>query len=107
IANYLLAATTNELRRIQEHSLILGGLGTRRVAAFLVDLSNRMGKPKYLKLPMSLLDIADHLALKMETVSRIMAALEKSGAIVRSSYRTVILKDRASLVDGNSNSALL
>jgi CRP/FNR family transcriptional regulator, nitrogen fixation regulation protein len=106
IANYLLTATTNELRRIQEHSLMLGRLGTRRVATFLADLSNRTGKPKYLKLPMSLLDIADHLALKMETVSRIIAALEKSGSIVRSSYRTVILKDRASLVNGNSNSAL-
>ena len=34
IANYLLAATTNELRRIQEHSLMLGRLATRRVAAF-------------------------------------------------------------------------
>ncbi len=106
IANYLLAATTNELRRIQEHSLMLGRLATRRVAAFLVDLSNRMGKPKYLKLSMPLLDIADHLALKMETVSRTIAALEKSGSIVRSSYRTVVLRDHASLVNGNSNSAL-
>jgi len=99
IANFLLAATTNELRRIQEHSLMLGRRATRRVAAFLIDLSNRMGKPKYLKLSMPLLDIADHLALKMETVSRTIAALEKSGSIVRSSYRTVVLRNHASLAN--------
>jgi CRP/FNR family transcriptional regulator, nitrogen fixation regulation protein len=95
IAKYLLATTTNELRRVQEHSLTLGRLATCRVQAFLTDLSVRMGRPKYLKLPMSLLDIADHLALKMETVSRTIASLEKSGAIVRSSYRTIILRNRA------------
>jgi len=106
IARYLLAATTNELRRIQEHSLMLGRLATCRVSTFLVDLSNRMGKPKYLRLPMNLVDIADHLALKMETVSRAIATLEKSGSIVRSSYRTVVLTDRASTVTGFNNSAL-
>ena len=52
---------------------MLGRLATCRVATFLVDLSTRMGKPKYLKLPMSLVDIADHLGLKMETVSRTIA----------------------------------
>jgi CRP/FNR family nitrogen fixation transcriptional regulator len=95
IANYLLAATTNELRRVQEHSLMLGRLATCRAATFLVDLSMRMGKPKYLKLPMPLLDIADHLGLKIETVSRTIAAMAKSGLIVRSSYRTLVLRNRA------------
>ena len=92
IARYLLAVTTDELRRVQEHSLTLGRLAKARVATFLVDLSLRMGNPKYLKLPMPLLDIADHLGLKMETVSRSMGKLAKSGAIVRFSYRTIILR---------------
>lgn len=95
IANYMLTATTNGLRRIQEHALLLSRLAPCRVGTFLVDLSNRIGKPKYLKLPMSLLDIADHLGLKMETVSRTIATLAKSGSITRSSYRTVVLRDRA------------
>ena len=97
LASHLLAATTNELRRLQEHSLMFGRLATDRVATFLIDLSTRIGKPKYLKLPMSLHDIADHLGMKMETVSRAIAALAKSGTIVRPSYRTVILRDRAFL----------
>ncbi len=103
IANYLLAATTNELRRVQEHSLMVGRRATSRVATFLVDLSGRMGKPKNLKLVMPLSDIADHLGLKIETVCRTIAALEKSGAIVRASYRTLILRNRASLARTISN----
>jgi CRP/FNR family transcriptional regulator, nitrogen fixation regulation protein len=95
LASYLLAATTNELRRVQEHSLMLGRLAACRVATFLIDLSMRMGRPKYLKLPMPLLDIADHLGLKMETVSRTIAAMAKSGLIVRASYRTLALRNRA------------
>ncbi len=97
IASYLLAATTNELRRVQEHSLMLGRLAKSRVATFLIDLSARMGKPKNIKLPMPLSDIGDHLGLKIETVSRTIAALEQSGAIVRASYRTLVLRNRASL----------
>ena len=85
IANYLLAATTNELRRVQEHSLASGRRAKSRMATFLMDLSARTGKPKYLKLPMPLHDIADHLGLKMETVSRTISALVKSGSIGRAS----------------------
>ncbi|MGB6792446.1 MAG: cyclic nucleotide-binding domain-containing protein [Pseudolabrys sp.] len=40
IATYLLAATTNELRRVQEHSLLLGRRAECRVATFLIDLSS-------------------------------------------------------------------
>ncbi len=69
-----------------------------RVATFLIDLSMRMGNSKYLDLPMSHLDIADHLGLKIETVSRTIAELVKSGSIARASYRALVLRDRASLV---------
>ena len=95
IASYLLTATISELRRVQEHSLMMGRLAAYRVASFLIDLSVRTGQPKYLKLPMPLIDIADHLGLKMETVSRTIATLGKSGLIARSSYRTLVLRNRA------------
>jgi CRP/FNR family nitrogen fixation transcriptional regulator len=98
VASYLLAATINELRRAQEHSLLLSRLAKCRVATFLIDLSMRMGNPKHLYLPMSHLDIADHLGLKIETVSRTITALERSGSIARASYRTLVLRDHASLV---------
>ena len=106
IANYLLAATTNELRRVQEHSLALGRRARSRMATFLMDLSARTGKPKYLKLPMPLHDIADHLGLKMETVSRTISAMVKSGSIGRASYRTLVLRNRAALARTISNVGL-
>jgi CRP/FNR family nitrogen fixation transcriptional regulator len=98
IANYLLTATTNELRRAQEHSLMVSRPAGCRVATFLIDLSIRMGKSKYLDLPMPYRDIADHLGLTVETLSRNITALEKSGSIARSSCRRLILRDRASLI---------
>jgi len=43
-------------------------------------------------------DIADHLGLTVETLSRTITAMEKSGLIARSSWRRLILRDHASLI---------
>jgi len=99
IASYLLAATTNELRRTQEHSLLMSKSAECRVTVFLIDLSTRLEKTNYLDLPMSHHDIADHLGLTIETLSRTITKLDKSGSIARSSCRrALILRNRASLV---------
>ena len=98
VANFLLNQTANELRRAQEHALLIGRSAKCRVATFLIDLSNRMGQTKYLELPMPHHDIADYLGLKIETVSRSITELERSGVIARASSRTVVLRDRASLM---------
>ena len=66
IATYLLAATTNELRRVQDHSLLLSRRAECRVATFLIDLSMRLGTTGYLDLPMSHQDIADHLGFTIQ-----------------------------------------
>jgi CRP/FNR family transcriptional regulator, nitrogen fixation regulation protein len=97
ITNFLLAATTSELRRAQEHALLIGRSARCRVATFLLDLSKRLGKTKYLDLPMSHQDIADHLGLTIETVSRTITNLERSQLVVRLSPRTLVLLNRSSL----------
>jgi CRP/FNR family nitrogen fixation transcriptional regulator len=97
IANFLLAATTNELRRTQEHALLIGRSARCRVATFLLDLSKRLGKAKFLELPMSHQDIADHLGLTIETVSRTITELERLQLIARLSPRTLVLLNRPSL----------
>ena len=97
IATYLLAATTNELRRVQDHSLLLSRRAECRVAAFLIDLSMRLGTTSYLDLPMSHRDIADHLGLTIRTLSRTITRLEKSGSIARSSCQTLIIRNCAAL----------
>jgi CRP/FNR family nitrogen fixation transcriptional regulator len=98
IASFLLAATTNELRRAQEHALLISRSAKCRVATFLLDLSRRIGKAKYLDLPMSHQDIADHLGLTIETVSRTITELERSELIARISPRTLVLLNRPSLL---------
>jgi CRP/FNR family transcriptional regulator, nitrogen fixation regulation protein len=98
IASFLLAATTNELRRTQEHALLMSRSARCRVATFLLDLSKRLGTAKYLDLPMSHQDIADHLGLTIETVSRTITELERSELIARISPRTLVLLNRASLL---------
>lgn len=98
IASFLLAATTNELRRTQEHALLMSRSARCRVATFLVDLSRRLGTTKYLDLPMSHQDIADHLGLTIETVSRTITEFERSGLIARISPRMLVLLNRPSLL---------
>lgn len=98
IASFLLGATTNELRRTQEHALLIGRSAKCRLATFLLDLSSRLGKTKYLDLPMSHQDIADHLGLTIETVSRTITELERSQLVARLSPRTLILLNRPSLL---------
>jgi CRP/FNR family nitrogen fixation transcriptional regulator len=98
IANFLLTLTLNELRRTQEHSLLLSRDAKCRVASFLIDLSKSMRTQTCLDLPMSHQDIADHLGLTIETVSRTITQMENSGLIVRGrSPRDLILKDRNAL----------
>jgi CRP-like cAMP-binding protein len=98
IAGFLLAATTNELRRAQEHALLISRSAKCRVATFLLDLSKRLGTTKYLDLPMSHQDIADHLGLTIETVSRTITDMERAGLIARISPRTLVLLNRPLLL---------
>jgi CRP/FNR family transcriptional regulator, nitrogen fixation regulation protein len=97
IAGFLLAAATWELRRTQDHALLISRGAKCRLATFLLDLSNRLETTKYLDLPMSHQDIADHLGLTIETVSRTITELERSGLIARVSPRTLVLLNRPSL----------
>lgn len=97
IASFLLTATTSELRRTQEHALLIGRSAKCRVATFLLDLARRLGQTKYLDLPMSHQDIADHLGLTIETVSRTITDLERSRLVARLSPRTLVLLNRSSL----------
>ena len=97
VASFLLAVTTSELRRAQEHALLIGRSAKSRVATFLLDMSRRLGKTKYLDLPMSHQDIADHLGLTIETISRTITELERLQLVARLSPRTLVLLNRPSL----------
>ena len=92
LANHLRAAALDELRRAHERMLLLGRkTALERLSTFLVELAFRMpanaagrtqtAEPARLELPMSRLDIADHLGLTVETVCRNLAVLQKQGIV--------------------------
>ena len=98
IANFLLTTTLTELQRTQEYSLLISRDAKGRVASFLIDLSKRIRMQAYLDLPMSHQDIADHLGMTIETLSRVITQMENSGLIVRGrSHHDLILNDREAL----------
>ncbi|UGY16964.1 helix-turn-helix domain-containing protein [Bradyrhizobium septentrionale] len=82
-----------ELRRFQQHSMLLIGSAEDRVMAFLLDMSRRATKKGAIELPMSRQDVADYLGLTIETVSRTFTQLEQNGVIALPTSRRVELRD--------------
>ena len=97
IAIFLLRATTNELERAEEHISLMSKSAKCRVATFLTDLWVRLGRAEYLDVPMSHQDIADHLGLTIETVSRAISDLERSKMITRVSCKKLLIRNNLSL----------
>lgn len=97
-AKALLTLMQRELQATQEHALVLGRKGAgERVAAFLLHLADRVTSSCEIDLPMSRADIADYLALTIETVSRAFTAMERDHTIELPSSRHVVVRDRAAL----------
>jgi CRP/FNR family transcriptional regulator, nitrogen fixation regulation protein len=97
VANYLLSATTNQLERAHEHIILNSKTAKCRTATFFTELWVRLGQPKHLAVPMSHQDIADYLGLTIETLSRSITDLERSGLISRVSGRKLLLQNRFAL----------
>ncbi|MGB3386799.1 MAG: helix-turn-helix domain-containing protein [Pseudaminobacter sp.] len=92
LAGELLPMVLEGLVRAQEHLLVLGRQNAmERIAAFLVDMSERQGGLQQVELPMSRTDIADYLGLTIETVSRAFSKLKQKGVIRLPSLRRVEL----------------
>lgn len=94
MSRQLLPLALKGLTRAQEHLLVLGRQNAiERVAAFLVEMSERQGGLRQVELPMSRNDIGDYLGLTIETVSRVFTRLKEKGVIRLLSLRSVeILK---------------
>ena len=97
-AQALLQLSSSLLREAHEHALVLGRKGaSERVAAFLLSLFKRLAPRREIDLPMSRADIADYLALTVETVSRTFTQLERECAIALPSSRHVVVQNGALL----------
>jgi CRP/FNR family transcriptional regulator, nitrogen fixation regulation protein len=104
LASQLWTVTGRELRRVQDHILLLIKSAQERVASFLLEMAGRISadRTNAVELPMSRQDIADYLGLTIETVSRTLTQLESTAAIELSSSRRIVLRDRSALRRLNS-----
>jgi len=98
----LLVVATDEIEAQYDHSVLLARKqAPERVAAFLMMLSQRWRKsnddPNVLHIPMPRSDIADHLGLTIETVSRVLTRFKSNGYIEFRGPKTAILKNFAAL----------
>lgn len=73
-----------DLLHAEDHCILLGQLtATERMAAFFLQMNNRIGVNGQIELPMSRTDIADYLGLTLETVSREISKLSDEGVLRR------------------------
>jgi CRP/FNR family nitrogen fixation transcriptional regulator len=101
-ARELWSFTGRELKRVQEHMLLLVKSAQQRVASFLLEMSKRLAATDAIELPMSRQDIADYLGLTIETVSRTMTQLVSEQTIVLPSSRRIVLRNAGALRRLNS-----
>ena len=82
--------------------LILGrATAQEKVGSFLIEMAERLsGATDAVALPMSRYDIADYLALSVETVSRALTDLRHRKAIVLTGAHHVKILDRGALENG-------
>jgi CRP/FNR family nitrogen fixation transcriptional regulator len=97
VAHELWTLTSRELRRAQDHIMLLVKTAQERVASFLLEMARRMPASDAIELPMSRQDIADYLGLTIETVSRTLTHLENTAAIELPSSRRIVLRNRKAL----------
>jgi CRP/FNR family nitrogen fixation transcriptional regulator len=102
VARQLWEMTAIELRRMQDHIMLLIKTAQERVAGFLLEMAARVPGATEIELPMSRQDIADYLGLTIETVSRTLTQLENSEAIAVPTSRRIVLRNRAALTRMNA-----
>ena len=104
----LLEMTLDELDSAREWMLVLGRKTAReKIASLLAILARRDAALKKtvavdgmtFDLPLTREAMADYLGLTLETVSRQISALKKSGVIVLEGKRKVIVPDLEALID--------
>lgn len=90
------------IRRLEHHLLVQSRITAReKVGAYLADLARRVapGGGATIVLPITRYDIADHLGIAVETVSRTMTVLCRRGSIALKTPRDVEIRDAAMLSD--------
>jgi CRP/FNR family nitrogen fixation transcriptional regulator len=91
------------LARLETQLLIVGRItALEKVGSFILEMATRLSAERgsSVALPMSRYDIADYLAVSVETVSRALTDLKQRGVIKLSGTRIVRIVDRDALEEG-------
>jgi CRP/FNR family transcriptional regulator, nitrogen fixation regulation protein len=110
IARELRDAACEAMARLQALIINLGETtAEEKVGHFLVRMTERLGcvPADRLVLPLSREDIADYLALSVETVSRSLTQLKRRGVIRLTGTRQITILDRNALVKGDNQVGML
>jgi CRP-like cAMP-binding protein len=102
IAELVQRCAIERIRRLEHHLLVQGRISAKeKVRAYLAEMSGRVASKggRAIELPVTRYDIADHLGIAVETVSRTMTALKRRGCIALRSPRHVEIQDRSMLSD--------
>jgi CRP-like cAMP-binding protein len=102
LSRWICELTAAEISRLQARILLLGRITAQeKINAFLLEMTERLsdGRDK-IDLPMSRYDVADYLAISVETVSRTLTVMKQRGTIRLAGTRCVQLVDRDALEDG-------
>ncbi|MBX3499088.1 MAG: helix-turn-helix domain-containing protein [Alphaproteobacteria bacterium] len=99
LSGQLMSSMLASLGRAHDHMVLLGRKSAReKVASFLLDLASRIADDDRFDLPMQRADIADHLGLTIETVSRTLTQMARDGLIrLATCGRSIHLSDRTRL----------
>jgi CRP/FNR family nitrogen fixation transcriptional regulator len=102
IAQGILRLSYGMIFDLEEQVMILGRTtAAKKVGSFLISLSKRLAADHagWVLVPMSRYDIADYLGLSVETVSRAVGDLKRSGAIALAGTRQLRIVDAAAIED--------
>jgi CRP/FNR family transcriptional regulator, nitrogen fixation regulation protein len=97
VGRQLWSVTAGELDGARSHALLLIKSAQERVAAFLLEMSQRLADANLVELPMGRQDVADYLGLTIETVSRTLTQLESDETIELLASRSIALRNRSIL----------
>lgn len=102
VKDRLIARGQTEYHKAQDHIVLLGKkTAEERVVSFIEMIGRRVGVPdpanardSLVPLPMSRQDIADYLGLRLETLSRTLAALKRDGRLRDIARSSVIMRPK-------------
>jgi CRP/FNR family nitrogen fixation transcriptional regulator len=98
LGRLLLAIMLNHLGAVRGRLLQLGRMtAEERVASFLLEMLERSPREDIVDVPMSRNDIADYLALTIETVSRTLSMFKRDAIIALPDRQHVAVLDRKAL----------